>query len=287
MKYISIVLISILLAGCTDSQIRPINPTSIPTFAMPTSKPTITDVSTVTPNVTSVPILPFEEAQRQSTILLQTNNNCQLPCWWGIIPGKTKWQDAFLLLAPFGGQRTEDFIIADNTGAIFVRPPAPPAEHGDVLFHTYYIEKGIVKSMVIYNYNFAPITYFKNIIIQFGIPKEMYIRGHQDSGFRLALFYPEQGILAEYGRTITSSDQENVKVCYQDANSPFVYLWEANHSMSFEEAIVYLHVPIDDIPKFMSIDESLINLDEFMASLEKLQGDMCIETRKDLWPPQY
>jgi len=286
MKYISIVLISILLVGCAGIQTPPINPTSVAILTTPTAKLTITVVATVTPNINIVPILPFEEARQQSIILLETNNNCQLPCWWGVHPSVTTWEEVAKTLGSLSTGCCISYPIFED-GLVYINPPTPNDEHGKVLFHTYYLEKGIVKSMVIYNFDFAPMTHFNNIIANFGIPKEMYIRGHQDEGFRLVLFYPEQGILAEYSRTITSSTQENVKVCYQDANSPFLYLWKPNYPMSFEEAIVYLHVPTEDIPEFMPIEESLTNLNEFIESLGKLKGNMCIETPKDLWPTKY
>jgi hypothetical protein len=34
--------------------------------------------------------------------LLQTNNGCRFPCWWGIEPGTTSWQDANNFLSQFG-----------------------------------------------------------------------------------------------------------------------------------------------------------------------------------------
>ncbi len=37
----------------------------------------------------SVTTLPTGEAQKMVQELLENNAGCRLPCWWGIVPGKT------------------------------------------------------------------------------------------------------------------------------------------------------------------------------------------------------
>lgn len=117
--------------------------------------------------------------------------------------------------------------------------------------------------------------------------KKCICRGHQDTGFRLALFYPNQGVLAEYSRTITSGSEKNVRICFEEANPPFLYLWAPNHPMTFEDAIVNLRVLIEDIPPFISINEALINPIEFVESLDQPKESSCVETPKELWPLKY
>ena len=34
-----------------------------------------------------------DEMQAYVREMLQTNGGCELPCWWGIIPGKTSWKE--------------------------------------------------------------------------------------------------------------------------------------------------------------------------------------------------
>lgn len=287
---ISIIIISILSHGCfatpSPGATQGVNNEAGTKIAItPTSTSYSVSAATSFP-VTEIPTLPFDEAREKSTYLLKDNNNCQLPCWWGITPGKTKWQDAFLILAPLGGEILENMAELNGKGSIFVRPPAPDSQH-KVLFQTYYLEDGVVATIEVYSYDYAPFTHFKTLISEYGIPDEIYIRGHRDAGFRLALFYPNQGILAEYSRTITSSSEKNIRTCYEEADSPFLYLWASKHPITFEDAIVNLRVPTEDIPPFVSIDEALINPIDFVESLNQLEEPSCIETPKDLWPPKY
>lgn len=46
------------------------------------------------------PTLTYER-QKEFFELLRTNGNCNLPCFWGIMPGKTLWEDANSFLEPF------------------------------------------------------------------------------------------------------------------------------------------------------------------------------------------
>ncbi len=45
-----------------------------------------------------MPTLSLEEKEIVTSELYKTNGNCELPCWWGIVPGETEWQTAKLLL---------------------------------------------------------------------------------------------------------------------------------------------------------------------------------------------
>jgi hypothetical protein len=80
-------------------------PTQIP--ASPTSTATWTPTSTATrpPRLTATPLptktatptkYPTLDSQGRLNFVLQelkTNGGCQLPCWWGITPGKTTWEE--------------------------------------------------------------------------------------------------------------------------------------------------------------------------------------------------
>ena len=70
--------------------------TPIPTCTstvLPTSTATSSPSPTPTliPTETPWPALRGEEAQHRAEELIRNNANCTLPCWWGIVPGKTSW----------------------------------------------------------------------------------------------------------------------------------------------------------------------------------------------------
>jgi hypothetical protein len=49
---------------------------------------------TATPTVTPAPTLTLEEEGAFLSELMATNGGCELPCWWGIVPGETETQEA-------------------------------------------------------------------------------------------------------------------------------------------------------------------------------------------------
>jgi hypothetical protein len=66
--------------------------TSSPTA---TPRPTITSRPTRTPTATPLPFPTLEPDKMQAFIaeMLATNGGCELPCWWGITPGETRWDE--------------------------------------------------------------------------------------------------------------------------------------------------------------------------------------------------
>ncbi len=81
--------------------------------------PTITATSTIAPTntatlvpptMTPIPTLPPDQAQEMVVDLLKNNAGCELPCYWGITPGETSWQEAYNFLASFA-ERIEHRVV--------------------------------------------------------------------------------------------------------------------------------------------------------------------------------
>lgn len=114
-KFMSVVLV-VILVGCSATSQKPmVTPTIQPTvtlfptvtpifvtpFVTPTLAPTFTPSSTSTslPLRTPLPTLSGEE-DFLNFISFIGEEDCQLPCWVGIIPGKTSWNEAIFALHP-------------------------------------------------------------------------------------------------------------------------------------------------------------------------------------------
>ena len=113
-RIVILILVVVLLVGCT-AQMIPYTSTATAstgiTFTpLPDVKPsetaTLTHTPTNTPTLiptltwTPLPTLSAEAAHAKIKELLKTNGGCELPCWWGIIPGKTAWPEALHFLTP-------------------------------------------------------------------------------------------------------------------------------------------------------------------------------------------
>jgi hypothetical protein len=116
-------LILIILASCNQPEATPsvsittspvtstplaLQSTSTPNPPSPTSTFTVTTTPspptpTTTPSPTPVPTLKPDEVDRIVTNLLKSDYLCLAPpCFWGIIPGKTKAEDAFQFFSQMG-----------------------------------------------------------------------------------------------------------------------------------------------------------------------------------------
>jgi hypothetical protein len=62
----------------------------------------------MTPTITPAPTLTVEEESEFLRELMATNGGCELPCWWGIMPGETKVETAREQLVAMGASWLED-----------------------------------------------------------------------------------------------------------------------------------------------------------------------------------
>jgi len=126
-KYaLSLVIIILTLSGCFPNQ-PSITQTSLPSV-LPSSTPeipaavvfTTTQLPNITPPPTRVlpPLLtprvtPFPtitDASEELEILLQTNGNCELPCFWGIFPEQTRYEELYSVIDKLEGSRFEELL---------------------------------------------------------------------------------------------------------------------------------------------------------------------------------
>jgi hypothetical protein len=193
------------------------------------------------PTLTPSPRLPQTAAHERIKALFETNGSCRFPCWWGIVPGQTRWQDAHALLSPLLEGYTESWIsddfvtdgyYSDSPGEFSIYEPANDTPQvGNLLIEgvrTEYLSKLKLSS----------------ILQAYGRPEEIYIRSPRYEfnnfsclgEFELFLYYPAQQFAVRYRYPSYPVDQP-VEVCDLDqpALSEF-YLWEPSHHPSFEQA---------------------------------------------------
>lgn len=98
------------------SSISTISSDLAPNSELPTITATTTIVppntaTSVPPAITSIPTLSVDKSQEMVLDLLKNNTGCELPCYWGLTPGETYWQDAYNYLASFAERIEQRDII--------------------------------------------------------------------------------------------------------------------------------------------------------------------------------
>ncbi len=121
-------------------------PTPSPMPATTTPSPTYTPAP---PTLTPAPTLTAEEERAFVRKMLATNGGCELPCWWGITPGETTWQEVRHRLGFYyggqgilrpGGVRYHEVHYGD------LRYPYPPP-YGYYIDIGFTEEDGVVQSI--------------------------------------------------------------------------------------------------------------------------------------------
>lgn len=289
-SFVLALLVLFALMGCSESEIQ--SPTLAPiTFTLtPTSTlaPTSTVAPTSTPPSTSTlaPTLSIDHAHSYYLTLLETNSECRLPCWWGITPGETSWQDAQDYLETF----TTILGVVDPSKEVSVTAiHIPLPKEQGTLTHTYYIKDEIVFGIDAFNFDWAAPLYLSNLLENYGPPDEVYFRvfypGFQEEKFSFLIdLYYEEGILMEYSGGDESAPIDGIhKNCYTDIYSPFLYLWAPDEQMTAQEAIDTF-LDNSNFPYPIPLETATgTNITTFYTEFRDANKVKCLETNQELW----
>jgi len=218
--------------------------------------------------------------------LLETNNGCLLPCWWGFIPGKTEWREAQQFLETFASvsvREKEGEIVGAEVNLWISKRLA-----GAYLPQFYRLEDGVIQSMEVYP-GFSPLFQFRSFINQYGKPAEVWIDTYQNEGpygvpFGVYLYYPEIGILAFYAADAKVSG-DLVRGCLRVSKSyPKFGLWDPQIEMSFEESAKLFRFDFLDKIAYPIEQAGDMDVDTFYRTA--LSSEVCIQTPAHLWSVQ-
>lgn len=198
-------LFTVSCISVTEQKIIPFptNPTPISIFffaPIPTK--------TITPTWTPLPTIPAEYLEKTIIDLIENNNGCEYPCWWGIKPGETNWQTAKAFLSSFSPQ----FWQPDDKSFTTVTFPMPDDwSYASEISVNFYERDNVVSSIRAFtNYSIA------EILSKYGEPNEIWIEYHEDElfaphySFHISLGYFDKGFMISYFRQVLHDDKKNI-----------------------------------------------------------------------------
>jgi hypothetical protein len=237
-------LSTLLLGGCAESHQENVFPTVTPT----NSSPPPTATTTSTPTQTAIPTLSTESAYILLQDLLQNNNGCELPCFWGITPRVSTLQDAQKIIAPLRGIAYRDTISIVEAGIIefdylqaddihlFLDVRFVP-HTGDTTIETIHIrasalqkvENGYIEvyKSTAFAENLSRYT-LTTILQTYGIPAQLsiYVENNpfewsSPDFFTVFLLYPESGLFFQYTSSAAIGDDK----AYSRPTESFIQIW--------------------------------------------------------------
>jgi hypothetical protein len=264
-------------------------PTSIIT-STETPKTLISQTFAVTKSPTPLvtwtprPTLPKAQAQAYALKMIKTNGGCQLPCWLGITPGKTTWDEANAYLTTFADSiddshfvkfkfQTASFLGHSVAGAsIFLKPDGR-------------IDR--ISTLVDLS--------LPELLAEYGPPTEIRLLAigvytiDPLGQFTLVLYYKEKGFMAVY-----EGKNERSIIIHVCPNRIYAeqrwLLWDPADQLTFAEAgretLLISPIPPPSENDFIPIENLTdLNPESFYQRYKdpKSQG-ICMEMQAPDWP---
>jgi hypothetical protein len=295
------VVLTAILWGCVQSDHSPTAQKTTPSMgntkiSTEILSPTSTFMNTQTPanTPTQIPI-PFPTQGTLNdkdfiNLLLETNGGCELPCWWGIIPGETSWDRAeqFLLSFSSGLETEVDEDTTSTDGKTSRRKVLRILLNfednnplGFKLFTKDNLVTGIQVGPRLTDHHFL----LKDLLSNQGPPLRVFLHTHANvieppTAFSLILYYQKQRFLAIYN-TLVTKENEQITACLGDSG-PEILIFPEEKDLS-DKQIQEIFLGPEPLGVLSSEEALSMTTEEFYLYYRDSISS-CITTPADIWP---
>lgn len=240
------------------------------------------------------PTLTTEEKENYIKLALKDNAGCDLPCWWGIEPGKTSWDNVEIMLLHLGvTQGDSKFNFGYGTSWLNIESIQT---YGSITFST---KQGIVESIAISvgGDNLPELQraweYYSadKILLKYGKPSRIMVDvstyGNTEYvGYGYWLYYDDAGFLIVTGGK--TKKQENLRICpsfdySENIHEIHIYLQSPNSTLPLETIVGQSNIELIQ-PYLKSLENATgKSEDEYYAEYLKNQYGTCFTTPLKIW----
>lgn len=310
--FVTIVLMCLALISCYSKETinAPINyltpsPSSLPIIGE-TKTPSIIKQSLETTTKTPFSTLEYNDALEKFINFVEKNIECKLPCWLGIVPGKTEFNDAANKLTQFGSISYTEFSSERAYMRIFF-PNFEAAIHDNASVITP-ASDGIVSHIWVYagvdpkgkyeDINYSHPEYQKlwqryfisEIFKTYDLPEKIFldttlIAADEAASYPFVIWivYPQQGFLIRYQGT-NEKIEDNIRICPMKSRIE-ITIWDVETSiyedfMKDDSALGSISLgpqPIENVTDFSQ--------ESFYETFKNGDLDTCFDTQASIWPP--
>jgi hypothetical protein len=270
-----------------DTEIKPTKTLTPTNTLIPTATQTPTLAATWTP----LPTLSEEDRIDIIRILIETNGWCRFPCWWGITPGETTWQEAKQFLGTFSNKIYEDEeyqqeIQDEITYLIGFHEINFQVPNEDRETYILFTEKDgvVVEIGVPQLYQESEFYPTYRILQEYGKPDEVFLHTHPSYGFdwmiALNLVYQEKSFAATYWIFNAVNQDGIIKGCFGKDGATFG-LYPSEKTIKIED--MYNLDPSVTIIVLGLEEATGMDVQSFYETYSNPEDPLCLETPKDLW----
>lgn len=272
----------VFLWGCTSNSLS-LQPTPIDLqLDQPTTEviPTLQSEITLEPMETGFPTNDSAQASASINELLLTNGGCDLPCFWGIIPGKTEWQEIGFL---------KNLAIQYDSD--------PAKENQEYFEKTFYflvnmsidvvVYKDLVRSLEVSDFESTNYE-LANFLTQYGQPDEIWVFTNSKGfgtdnhiGFLILFYYHEKQMTVSYSGNGEIGESWIVGCT---TLSPHLRIWAWDDSLGFpESALNELDTIRTSWKPLNEATQGQFDVSKYYETFKESQNEPCIKTPKSIW----
>lgn len=222
--------------------------------------------------------------------LLQTNGGCELPCWWGIVPQETRWEDTERFLSGIVNRIEKTRDETENG--------ADGKPHQNREFHVY-VDIGQTKpylfavrtkdDLVTEIYVSQPPTKhhfsLRELLNNQGVPSKIFMHTHSNvieppTAFTLVLYYQVPQFLVVY-KTLVYKENEEITACLDDVD-PTIAIISGEEGLTDQQVQEFFLGP--DPRGVLSVENALGLTPDAFYETYRASETICITTPANIWP---
>jgi hypothetical protein len=294
------ILLFICVTACTPAQPLVATPIETPSLTASPITPTVTPspipTATIEPTATFTQFPTLSPDQLDTVIirLLKPNLQCQLNCWWGIVPGQTTWQKAQQWLSSEGIDThyfESSFRSYSNS---YVNPDRV------INNFNFFVADRVVNAIQIYGqsgeHNEAFRKYWadyspESIISTYGRPSHVWLKStaYISEGvptimpFTIWLVYDDLGFFTTYTGSVSYGSTYHFCPVFDRYGSDlwnlYIFLVSPKDEKTVTEAKQFSG-PLYHLDLEVAAN---MTIDEFYALYKQKSKQICIDTPRDIW----
>jgi hypothetical protein len=277
----------------TNTRTPVITRTPIITLTQTVSPPDLKATARSIMEWTPEPTLNRSNARSAVVQLIENNADCRLPCWWGITPGETTWEEARNVIQPLAAEWGQ-------MGPYFYEPINPSTVSITYTFSfeiTDYTDVGggsldadlnsKITWLRISPYLTKQMFSLPKLLNEYGKPDEIYMEvtpdvpGNNQAPFVMILSYPERNFMARF--TLEAFNRNGIVTgCVYATTSPRLSIWASGVNVT--DRTIQTFIGGGDRIFFRRIEEVTDEtIDTFFEKFSTMGNSMCIASDASNW----